>query len=126
MLNDAKKALCESALQKGIDQYNKAKYNDALLTFNTLTMKDPSNGLIYYYRGMVYDELKKYQLAVADYKSAIKFKSDLTYAYYAVAVDYDTLKNYPEAKKWYNFFISISKDKTDQYVKYAKERAKQI
>ena len=75
---------------------------------------------------MVYDALKKYQLAIADYKLAVKYKPDMSYAYYAIAVDYDTLKNYPEAKKWYNFFVGTSRDKTDQYVKYAKDRIKQI
>ena len=89
-------------------------------------MKDPNNGYVYYYRGMVYDALKKYQLAIADYKLAVKYKSDISYAYYAVAVDYDTLKNYPEAKKWYRFFIENTPDKTDQYVKYSKDRIKQI
>jgi len=56
----------------------------------------------------------------------VKYKSDISYAYYAVAVDYDTLKNYPEAKKWYRFFIENTPDKTDQYVKYSKDRIKQI
>jgi len=125
-LTSSNQALKDGALQKGINEYNKGKYTEALLTFNTLSMKDQNNGNIYYYRGMVYDALKKYQLAVADYKLAVKFKPDLSYAYYAIAVDYDTLKNYPEAKKWYNFFVGTSKDKTDQYVKYAKDRIKQI
>lgn len=125
-LASSNQSVKDGALQKGIEQYNKGKYSEALLTFNTLSMKDPSNAYVYYYRGMVYDSLKKYQLAIADYKLTVKFKPDLGYAYYAIAVDYDTLKNYPEAKKWYNFFIGTSKDKTDQYVKYAKDRIKQI
>jgi len=125
-LNSVTQALKENVLQKGINEYNAGKYNEALLTFNTLSMKDPNNEYVYYYRGMVYDSLKKYQLAIADYKLAVRFKPDLFYAYYAVAVDYDTLKNYPEAKKWYRFFIEKSGDSTDQYVKYAKDRIKQI
>jgi len=125
-LNSSNQAIKDGALQKGINEYNKGKYSEALLTFNTLSMKDQNNGNIYYYRGMVYDALKKYQLAIADYKLAVKYKPDLSYAYYAIAVDYDTLKNYPEAKKWYNFFVGTSRDKTDQYVKYAKDRIKQI
>jgi len=125
-LNSSNQAIKDGALQKGINEYNKGKYSEALLTFNTLSMKDKNNGNIYYYRGMVYDALKKYQLAIADYKLAVKYKPDMSYAYYAIAVDYDTLKNYPEAKKWYNFFVGTSRDKTDQYVKYAKDRIKQI
>lgn len=125
-LNSSSQAIKDGALQKGINEYNKGKYSEALLTFNTLSMKDPGNGNVYYYRGMVYDALKKYQLAIADYKLAVKFKSDLSYAYYAIAVDYDTLKNYPEAKRWYSSFVIKSANKTDQYVKYAKDRIKQI
>ena len=125
-LKDSNQTIKDSSLQTGINEYNKGKYNEALLTFNTLSMKDPNNGNAYYYRGMVYDALKKYQLAIADYKLTIKFSSDLAYAYYAIAVDYDTLRNYPEAKKWYSFFIIKSTDKSDQYVKYARDRIKQI
>ena len=125
-LKDSNQSIKDSSLQTGINEYNKGKYSEALLTFNTLSMKDPNNGNVYYYRGMVYDALKKYQLAVADYKLTIKFSPDLSYAYYAIAVDYDTLRNYPEAKKWYSFFIIKSTDKSDQYVKYARDRIKQI
>ncbi len=125
-LNSSKQTVSENNMQKGINEYNKGKYNDALLTFNMLAMKDSNNANVYYYRGMVYDALKKYQLAIADYKLSVKLKSDLTYAYYAIAVDYDTLKNYTEAKKWYRLFIDFSLNKNDQYVKYAKERIKQI
>ncbi len=125
-LANANKTVRDNTLQKGINEYNKGKYNEALLTFNTLSMKDSNNGYVYYYRGMVYDALKKFQLAIADYKLAVRYSSELTYAYYAVAVDYDTLKNYTEAKKWYRFFIEKSGNTSDQYVKYAKDRIKQI
>lgn len=125
-LIETKQEIKDSALQKGINEYNKAKYNEALLTFNALSMKDSQNGFIYYYRGMVYDALKKYQLAIADYKLAVRYKPDLAYAYYATAVDYDSLKNYPEAKRWYKVFVEKSTDKSDQYVKYATVRIKQI
>lgn len=125
-LKDAQQSVADSALQKGINEYNKAQYQQALLTFNTLSIKDPNNAYVYYYRGMVYDALKKYQLAIADYKLTLKFKPDLNEVYYAVAVDYDTLKNYTEAKKWYTVFISNSSDKTDEYVKYARDRIKRI
>ena len=125
-LKDSNQSIKDSSLQTGINEYNKGKYSEALLIFNTLSMKDPNNGNVYYYRGMVYDALKKYQLAIADYKLTIKFSPDLSYAYYAIAVDYDTLRNYPEAKKWYSFFIIKSINKSDQYVKYARDRIKQI
>lgn len=122
----SKKTQNENNLQKGIDLYNKGKYNDALLVFNTLAMKDQANGQLYYYRGMVYDALTKYQLAIADYKLAVKYRPDINYAYYATAVDYDSLKNYAEAKRWYTLFIEKSGTKSDQYTQYAKERVKQI
>jgi len=129
-LQDAKQAIKDyqekNSLQKGIDLYNKGKYNEALLQFNTLAMKNTENSDIYYYRGMVYDQLKKYQLAIADYKLAIKCKPDFTYAYYAVGVDYDLLKNYSEAKRWYRVFVDKSGTSADQFTKYAKDRIKKI
>jgi len=118
--------LSQAELQKAINLYNSSKFSDALLAFNSLAMKDPANGTVFYYRGMVYDSMKKYQLAISDYKQAIKYKPDLSYSYYAVAVDYDAIKNYTEAKKWYKLFIDKSGATNDQYVKYAKDRYKQL
>jgi tetratricopeptide (TPR) repeat protein len=125
-LKDAQENLSNAALQKGINEYNKAQYPQALLTFNTLAIKDPNNAYVFYYRAMVYDAMKKYQLAIADYKVAQRLYPDLTDVYYAIAVDYDTLKNYTEAKKWYTVFINKSTNKNDQYVQYAKNRIRKI
>jgi len=122
----SKDVLSQAELQKGINLYNSSKFSDALLVFNSLAMKDPANGTVYYYRGMVYDSMKKYQLAISDYKQTIKYKPDLTFSYYAIAVDYDSIKNYTEAKKWYKLFIDKSGTTNDEYVKYAKSRYKQL
>ncbi|HSA06862.1 MAG TPA: tetratricopeptide repeat protein [Candidatus Gastranaerophilales bacterium] len=113
-------------LDKGILEYNQGKYKEALLSFNTALMADPQNAEIYYQRGMVYDELKKYPLAISDYLMAVKYDQGLDIAYYSLAVDYDMIKNYAEAKKWYQKYITVADDKENEYVKYSKQRVSQL
>ncbi|OGI03467.1 MAG: hypothetical protein A2Y25_10745 [Candidatus Melainabacteria bacterium GWF2_37_15] len=130
---DIKKAIASlnqltsnNLLEKGILEYNQGKYKEALLTINTVLIKDSTNAEAYYQRGMVYDAMKKYPLAISDYALTVKYNPELVMAYYLLAVDYDTLKNYPEAKKWYRKYIEKSPDQQDEYVKYARERVSQL
>jgi tetratricopeptide (TPR) repeat protein len=122
----SKNLLSENLVEEGISFYDKGNYAQALLKFNTGLMNDPENPDLYYNRGMVYDALKKYPLAIADYKQALKYDAEIILAYYAIAVDYDTVKNYIEAKKWYQKFILKSQNENEEYLKYAKKRILQL
>lgn len=44
------------------------KFEAALTKFNNIIKKQTDNAFAYYYRGLIYDEQKKYKLAVEDYK----------------------------------------------------------
>ena len=44
------------------------KFESALTKFNEIVKKGTDNAFVYYYRGLIYDEQKKYKLAVDDYK----------------------------------------------------------
>ncbi|NLF83159.1 MAG: tetratricopeptide repeat protein [Candidatus Gastranaerophilales bacterium] len=125
-IDAAKQGIVDKYIKKATNEYNQKKYNDALLTLNTALMNTTDNAELYYQRGLVYDALGKYQLAIADYKSAVKYNPDMELAYYAMAVDYDTIKNYVEAKKWYQKFIKEANNQNDEYVQYAKKRLTQI
>ncbi len=125
-IDSSKQVMTNKILEKGINEYNDGKYEQALLTFNTALITAPKDADIYYQRGMVYDTLKKYPLAISDYKHAIMYNPALDIAYYSMAVDYDSLKNYSEAKKWYEKFINESDNQDDEYVKYSKQRLTQL
>ncbi len=125
-IDSSKKVITENILTKGIKEFNNNQYKQALLTFNTASISDSENAYVYYYRGMVYDALKKYPLAISDYKLAIKNDPTLSFAYYALAVDYDNLANYTQAKKWYKQFIDNSENKSDEYVIYSKQRIQEL
>lgn len=125
-LKDAKLALLDTILDRGLDEFNSKRYTKAMETFNYVVKNDPSNGYAYYYRAMIHDALNRHKYAIRDYKKAIIKTPDLDAAYYGLAVNYDLLKNYKEAKKLYKKFIALSKDPNDEYVKYAKQRVKSI
>ena len=125
-IKDAKLAINDDMLQKGIDEFNAKRYTKALLLLNNTIQSNPNNGYAYYYRGMTYDAQKKYLQAIEDYKKAVSKSPDLKVAYYSLAIDYDTLKLKKEAKAAYKKFVDVSKNNTDEYVKYAKQRLRQL
>jgi len=125
-IKSSQQVMTAKLLEKGISEYNGGKYKEALLTLNTALITSPDNADIYYQRGMVYDTMQKYPLAISDYENAVKYNTELIMAFYALAVDYDTLKNYPMAKKYYRKFIEQSPNQEDEYVKYSKQREAQL
>ena len=121
LLNYVMQNFTISTLDEGIKLYETQNWESALSKFNEVIKKEASNAYAYYYRGLVYDELKKTQLAINDYVNVLKYTKDLPITNYMLAVDYDTLENYKEAYKYYNQFISTYTT-DDEYLKYAKDR----
>lgn len=112
-------------LNSGIELYEKKDFTAALSKFNEVLKKENNNAFAYYYRGLIYDEQKQQKLAIADYLNVLKISKDFPIVNYLTAVDYDGLENYKEAFKYYNKFIAeYSAD--DEYLKYAKNRAKEL
>lgn len=50
-----------------VSLFEKNQFESALTKFNTVLKRETSNAFAYYYRGLTYDELKKYKLAIEDY-----------------------------------------------------------
>ena len=113
------------ALNEGIDLFEKNDFQSALTKFNEVIKKEAGNAYAYYYRGLIYDEQNKRQLAINEYLNVLKYSKDLPIANYMLAVDYDTLEKYKEAYKYYNIFIS-SYTTDDEYLKYAKTRVEEL
>ncbi len=116
----------DELMQKGLAAFNVKNYQEAIDLLTKAASYDSKNGYIFYYRGMTYDALQKFKLAIADYKKTVALVKNLNIAYYAIALDYDSLKNKVEAKKAYELFLKKSGDNEDEYVKYAKERLKEL
>ena len=62
-------------LGDAIDLFEKNNYEAALTKFNEVLKRGNPNAYAYYYRGLIYDEQKKYKLAMNDYN---KFVSEYT------------------------------------------------
>ena len=114
-----------AALGEAIGLYEKNNFESALTKFNEVLKKEANNAYAYYYRGLIYDEQKKPQLAINDYLQALKHTNELPIANYMLAVDYDGLENYKEAYKYYTTFISAYTT-DDEYLQYAKSRMEEL
>ena len=112
-------------LNAGIDLYEKKSFAEALVKFNDVIKKEPTNAYAYYYRGLIYDEQKQQKLAISDYLNVLKNSKDFPIANYMAAVDYDSLANYKDAFGYYKKFIA-EYTTDDEYLKYAKSRMKEL
>ena len=74
---------------------------------------------------MIYDNEKKYNEAIADYKKAISFNPELLIINYLIAVDYDMLEQYKNAISYYQAFINTYTE-DDDYSKYARTRIEEL
>lgn len=121
--------ISDQELQKNLDLalnlYNEKKYSEAYILLSSMIADNPKNHIIYYYRGLVLDEQKKFYDAINDYKISIKNDSKFDLAYYSLAVDYDTLKKYNEAIEYYNKFLSLTTLK-NEYSDFAKKRVEEL
>ncbi len=52
---------------EAVNLYEKNDFESALTKFNEVLKKEVNNAFAYYYRGLIYDEQKKYKLAIDDY-----------------------------------------------------------
>ena len=71
---------------EAVSLYEKNNFEQALLKFNQVIKQDLNNAFAYYYRGLIYDEQKKYKTAVDDYNKFISiYKTDDEYLQYIKA-----------------------------------------
>ena len=69
-----------------VNLYEKNQFESALTKFNEVLKKEINNAFAYYYRGLIYDELKKYKLAIEDYNKFISiYTTDDEYLQYIKA-----------------------------------------
>lgn len=112
-------------VDKAIALYDKADYVQSMKLITQILADDSKNSYAYYYRGLIYDVDKKYSLAIADYKKAIAYNSELTIVHYLIALDYDNLKQYKLALTSYKKYVSLTTE-NNEYKQYAQARAKEL
>lgn len=69
-----------------VSLFEKNQFESALTKFNEVLSKESNNAFAYYYRGLIYDEQKKYNLAMNDYKKFLSiYTTDDEYLQYIKA-----------------------------------------
>ncbi len=115
-----------SLLENAINLYEKGSYNDSLANLNKLLTKNPNDEYGIYYKGLCFDELKKPQEAIKQYKLLISKNPNFSSAYYSLAVDLDNEENYKEAILNYEKFISLKQNQNDEMTNFATSRIKEL
>lgn len=125
LLKSVKEQVNLKLVDKGIDFYEKNDYPKALAMFNNVLKDDPKNAYSYYYKGMIHDSEKRYQIAIAEYQKAISYNKDLNIVYYLLGIDYDTLAQYKSALVNYKKYVAATTE-DNEYKKYAQSRIKEL
>lgn len=112
-------------VDQAIELYDKGDYVQSFKIVNQVLTEDTKNSYAYYYRGLIYDQQKKYALALPDYKKAIQYSPELTIVYYLIALDYDALAQYKNALVNYKKYASLTAE-NNEYKQYAQARAKEL
>ena len=126
LLTEINKRNRDKLLENAIALYDIQNYEQSLPLLNEVIANDPNNAYALYYRAMIYDNDKRYNEAIKDYKKAISINpQDLKIINYMLAVDYDTLEKYKEAYDYYLKYTA-SDVPEDEYKTYAADRAKEL
>lgn len=112
-------------LDDAINLYEKNDYAKALSLFNKILADDSKNAYAYYYKALINDANKKYQLAINDYKKAIQYDQTIIIVYYLMALDYDSLAQYKNALMNYKKYVSKTAE-TNEYKTYSQKRIKEL
>lgn len=80
---------------------------------------NPNFDKAHYNLGNIYLEEKKYNLAINEYKQAVKNKNDFAYYYYNIGCAYIGLKDFKNAKNNFEKAIKLKSDEPDFYYNLA-------
>lgn len=105
--------------------YEKGDYIKATTIFDKVLQDEPKNAYAHYYKGLILDTEKKYQLALSEYQKAIKSNPDLGIIYYLMALDYDSLTQFKNSLINYKKYVAATAEDSE-YKKYAQSRIKEL
>lgn len=112
-------------LDDAINAYEAKNNTRALNLISQVLSDDSKNPYAHYYRGLIYDEQKKFAQAVLDYKIAAQNAQELTICYYLMAIDYESLKQFKNALINYKKYVSVTPE-SNEYKTYSLSRIKAL
>lgn len=104
----------------GIIAYEEKKYGDALKVFSELVAKYPKNVIIRNFRGRTFLAMKKFDLAVLDFKAALKVDKDLIRFHYMTGLALYQKADKKEFRKAIDeFTLAIEKEVSSNWKSYS-------
>jgi len=100
----------QSFYDKGLIELWQENYSAALTYFQKAKETNPQDAGVWFYIGLAYSKLGRYQDAVEACKQAIRIKPDLVEAHYNLGNAYRSLGRYQEAIEAYKQAIRIKPD----------------
>jgi len=83
-------------------------YDSALILLNSIIIKHPNYWSATYNRGLVYYKLKKYDLAIKDFKSTLKINNYYEYAMLYLAMSYEKNRDYSNAANYFSIYFTFN------------------
>jgi tetratricopeptide (TPR) repeat protein len=78
----------------GKKKWNEDKYQEAIELLGKAISADPENAEAHFWRGMSYDSLREFDLAVVNFDRAIALDKEYGLAYYMRGLNYSSKKKY--------------------------------
>ena len=125
MISNIEQADIDKILNNAISHYEKGDYNNALGNITKYLNKKPDNEYGLYYKGLIFEGMKKEKEAAWVYKVLVQKHPNFVNGYYSLAINLDNQENYKDAISNYEKFINLSKEKNDM-TEFATSRVKEL
>lgn len=106
-----------SYLYRGVDLYQKGKYDEALLDLNKAVQLDSTKATVYNARGFLFMLRKENNLAEIDFKKALSIDSTYGFAYFNLGNIYGAKNDLETAKKYFTKFLLFEPNNEEAYFK---------
>ena len=122
LISDANNSAMEATYQAAIIDAMVNGYNGKMTNYERIRRltqvidRFPDKPDAYMQRGFIYDEMERYNEAIADYKSAFSRGADKSSYYNAMGVAYNKKEEYKKAISLYTKAIKSAKEDASQYV----------
>ncbi|BBM82210.1 serine/threonine-protein kinase [Candidatus Uabimicrobium amorphum] len=100
---------------KGFIAQMSGNLQQSLEYYNEQVANATSDPIVYYNRGRIFEELKKYKQAMADYDTALQLSPKYVDVYHAKATIYDIWQKYESALREYRKIMVINPDYMPAY-----------
>ncbi len=101
---------------KAIKLFNEGKWEDAIKEFSESISNNPSNPLLYFYRGLSQENTGNIEEALADYQKTMELKPDFILPYSRSGKIYARQQSYEKASEFYQKSVELGdKDITTLY-----------